>query len=79
MDPYSSITGVLRKRGIFGHRDTTHTQGEHHVKIVTLHKTKNYQTLGARPGTDPFFMPSEGASFCPHLDLVCVASRTMRQ
>lgn len=56
----------------------TCTRGEHHVKIMRLHKTKKYQTLEARPGTGPFLMLSEGARSCPHLDLVRVASRTTR-
>lgn len=57
----------------------TRTWGEHHVKIVKLHKAKKYQTLGMRPGTGPFLMPSEGVRSCLHLDLVLVASRTTRQ
>lgn len=53
-----------------GYLDTeTRTQGERHVKIVRLHETKYYQTLGARPETDPCLMPSEGARSCPHLIL----------
>lgn len=48
------MTGVLLKEEKFGHRQR-HIQGECRGKtgVTHYHKSRNYQELGERPGTDP--------------------------
>lgn len=67
------MAGILIKRGKFGHRYMQK------ILELCLHKPRDYQKIGEKPGTNPFLVSSKGIWPCQHFSFRLLITRAVRE